>query len=138
MAPLERRRRDGPDDVGEDLRLGIGADARLEAGQEQEVLDDAEQALGLAGDVGDHRRPVASAEPVALVAQQAGVAEDRRDRRSQLVGDEPEELVLDRVRGMQGLGGGPQRVLGALAVGDVDEDVDRADDRPSASRSGVG
>jgi len=129
MAPLEGLEH-GPGDAREDLWLRIRVDAGLEAGEQEQVLDHPEQPFRLAGDVGHHGFAVRGGEAIALVPKQAGVAEDRRHRRPQLVGDETQELVLHSVRGAQRLGRGPQRVLDIDPIGDVDEDVNRADHRP--------
>ena len=115
------------DDVIEDLRLDVRLRSRAEAGQQQQVLDDPEEPLRILGDVGDHRPPSVLAQGVALVAEDLGVAEDRRDRGSQLVRHEAEELVLHRVRSAQRLGIRDERVLGLAPIGDVDQDVDRPD-----------
>ena len=64
----------------------------------------------------------------AVGLEQPRVAEDRGDRGPQLVRDQSEELVLDRVGRFECVGGGAHGLLGPVALGDVDEDVDRADE----------
>ena len=54
VMPTLERLQDRAGDMREDLRLGIGMDAGLEAREQEQVLDDAQQPLGLAGDVGHH------------------------------------------------------------------------------------
>ena len=95
----------------------------------QEVLDDGVEPVRVGRDVGDHRCPDALVELRAACLQQPRVAVDRGHRRPQLVRDEPEEGVLDRV-------GGLERTGGTLPVGDVDQDVDRADQLPVIREQG--
>ena len=75
----------------------------------------------------DARTPVVELRATCL--QQPRVAVDRGHRRPQLVRDEPEEGVLDRV-------GCLERTGGTLPVGDVDQDVDRADQLPVIREQG--
>jgi len=108
--------------VTEHLRLEV--DTLLLArcsGHHEQVLDEAQEPLGVGRDVRDHR-PVALGQTLGGLEQPC-VPEDRRDRRPELVGDESEELVLHRLRGVQ-------RVLCAAPLCDVNEDIDRADQRP--------
>ena len=73
---------EGPDDVAhdvaKDLRLEVDPLLAAGSGQEQEVLDEAEEALGVGGDVGDHLGMALRA-PIAVL-EQPGIPEDRRDR----------------------------------------------------------
>ena len=116
------------DDVIEDLRLDVERRPGPEPRQLEEVLDDPHQALGFLADVADHV-PFRGAE-VAVLAEDDGVPEDRRHRRPELVGDEAEELILDRVRRLQGGGRRAQRLFRGEALGDVDQDVHGTDELP--------
>ena len=117
------------DDQREDLRFEVGPRAGAEPGQVEEVLDDDVQAIGVGRDVRDHRRPDVLVEVVAAGLEEPGVAEDRRDRRPELVRDEAEELVLDGVRCLEGVSRGAYRPLGLVSLRDVDEHVHGADHR---------
>ena len=99
---------DGLHHVGEQLGLQVHLGRGAEPGQHQQVLDDAEQPFRVLGDVRDHGAPIVLGDLVAAVTQEPGVAEDRGDWRPQLVRDEAEELVLDRVRDAQRIGSGAQ------------------------------
>ena len=91
---LDPRRQDGDRGPGARGR----ARPRTEAGQLEEVLDDPEEPIGVLADVAEHAARVTAA---TAIAEEDGVAEDRRDRGPELVRDQPEELVLDRVRGRE-------------------------------------
>ena len=126
VSPLEGRDRFA-DDMSEDLRLEIDRRPGCQLGQEKQVLDDGEQPIGVIRDVDDHRIAQRLFELITALAEQRGVPEDRRHRRPQLVRDESEELVLDGIRDVERVGGSAERVLGLLALGHVDENVDRPD-----------
>ena len=85
----------------QDLRLEF--DALLTGGprHEEQVLDEAQQSLGIGRDVA-HHVGLTCRQPLDRL-QQSGIAEDRRDRGSQLVRDESKELVLDGRRRMKRL-----------------------------------
>ena len=85
--------------------------AALDLCHDEEVFDEPEE---------PRRVPVDHVEVVALVVgqvllfEQLGVAADRRERGAQLVRDETEELVLDRLRRFELADGGAQ-LLGLVA-----------------------
>ena len=118
----------GPfDDADQHLRLEVRLRARAEPRQVEQVLDDGVEPVGVGRDVRDHRLADVLVQPGAACLQQTGVPEDRGDRRPQLVRDEAEELVLDRVGRLERVGCRAGRLLGATQLRDVDQDVDRAD-----------
>ncbi len=82
----------------------------------QLVLDD-----GVALDDLDGPRPLFERQRVG--PQHPRVAEDRVQRRAQLVRQRRHELVLHAVGGLRGVARPGQRLLGQLALGDVDADA---------------
>ena len=88
------------------------------------------KAIGIGRDVGDHRCPRLVVELGPARLEQPGVPEDRRHRRPQLVRDETQEFVLDRVRRLERVRRRADCLFGAVALGDVDQDVDGADELP--------
>ena len=132
-------RDDTPGEVGDvDRLLGDRQVVPLEPAEDEQVLDDPEEAVGLRLDV---RREIAGetlgvrivTEPAA---EQPGPGEDRRDRRPQLVRDDADERLLELL-GLAFLGvhrGALERL--AALVGGRREDVprsrvDRPGDRPA-------
>ncbi len=89
--------------VGRD-RLEVGVldaeheAARLEARGEQQVVDESQQPVGAARDDLDVAAPLFVERRTAVVVErELDVADDRRQRRAQIVGDERDELVLQEV-----------------------------------------
>ena len=113
-------------DVAEDLRFELGLRARSEAREVEQVLDDGVEPVGIGRDVIDHRRADSLVEFRAAGLEQARVAIDGRDRGPQFVRHEPEEGVLDGVRGLERLCRGGDRPFGVVALGHVHQHVDRA------------
>src|SRR6266516_2111643 len=100
-------------------------------GHEEQVDDDVEQPLRVAADDAEEVA-VTLREPVAVLVEQLEVAEDRRQRGPQLVGDDRDQVVLEVVELAQALvlhgqdGAGLVRLLEQLAVllaADVDGSV---------------
>src|SRR5688572_15240108 len=65
----------GRNEVGQEQRLELVVEAGLEAGEEEEVLDDALELLALAGDIFHRLALVCLLEAVAAAAEEEGVAE---------------------------------------------------------------
>jgi hypothetical protein len=72
----------------------------VEAGQREQLGDEALEAFGLGG---DHRRGGGRLAHGA-VGDRLGVATDRRQRRTQVVADRQQELLVEQARPLQ-LGG---------------------------------
>ena len=110
---------DGQEPLDEDR---LGADLALvlaEAGHRDDVLDEAMEPLRLDDDVGEDLLARLRRQLVVLPGEDLGAGEDRRHRRPQLVRQDADERVPDRL---------------ALAVrGDVAEHDDRLD--PALRRS---
>ena len=95
------------DNVLEGDRLAVGR-RHLRPCEDEQVLDYAAQAAGLADQVLHRQEAVSRLENVAAVEKEEAVADNGRDRRAELVGDEAEEVVLDCNGPAQALG----RILG--------------------------
>jgi hypothetical protein len=75
-----------PDGLGEILGRTVGRDgAGLEAGHVEEVGDEAVEALGLGEEGAEELDAVRFAEVLGEVAERAGRADDRRERRAEVV-----------------------------------------------------
>src|SRR5436309_521685 len=83
---------------GADLLPAERYAVRLELHEEQDVVDQRVQAARVAEHAVEERRLLAADRPRGAVAHQGRVAQDRVERRAQLVRDGAEELPLDAVR----------------------------------------
>src|SRR5438093_3649185 len=83
---------------GVDLIAADRHTVRLELHEEQDVVDQGVQAARVAEHAVQERRLLAAQRARGAVAHQRRVAEDRVERRAQLVRDGAEELALDAVR----------------------------------------
>ena len=119
-------------------RFEIQGRPRSQAGEVEQVLDDRVQAIRLIGHVAQHRRLHGCLEVVRSSLQEPRVPVDRGHRRPKLVRHEPEELVLDRVRGRQGPGGRPRLLLRLVPIADVDQDVHGSHELPIVVEQGRG
>ena len=96
-----------------DRLLGDHEVAPLEPAEDEEVLDDPEQPIGLRLDV--RGELVGGAAVVELPAEEPRAGEDRRDRRPELVRDHADERLLELLRlALAGVEPGPLERLAAL------------------------
>ncbi|CAA2156431.1 hypothetical protein MBRA_02007 [Methylobacterium brachiatum] len=111
----------GPDQRGgiEDLRRVVEI-AALDPAHVEQRVDDAEQVVaGRADDPGIFPRLIGAEADRAFAGEHLGEADDRVERRAQLVRDVGQEPALDRV-GALGLGAGALQLLGvAVMLGHV-------------------